>query len=287
MSDSENPRAVIGGNFPPVPTPVEIKELLKDSFARTVDGIKDIAARVTALTKPIHNDDELRAASDTVKQMRSARADWEMSRVGAKSPYMDAERAVDGYFVPVRDRMDALLRELEHHCSVYLREKEATARAAREAEARKLREDEERRRQEAERARQAEEAARLKAEQAKTAKARERAEQEAAVQAARAAAAKASADAMDSAATLAEGQAESSRSAEFARTRGDRSLATLADTWSFEVEDWNVLQYDGPLRPFISRDAIEKAIRAFVKVNKDKAQLPGVRIFADRKAQIR
>lgn len=74
--------------------------------------------------------------------------------------------------------------------------------------------------------------------------------------------------------------------ADLARTRtSEGGMATLAQTFDFEVTDYDVLDLE-TLRPHLVRKDVEKAIGAFVRTHKDKGVLRGVRIFATTKAQL-
>lgn len=74
--------------------------------------------------------------------------------------------------------------------------------------------------------------------------------------------------------------------ADMSRTRADGSLSSLRRSYDFEVDDWDALDLEA-LRPYLTRPALEIAIRAFVKTHRETKQIRGVRIFATTKAQYR
>lgn len=197
---------------------------------------------------------------DVIKDMDDLGKRIEATREDVKAPYLNATRIVDGYFKALSDtkgkpgRLQHARALISRKVLDYLHRKEAIARAAREAEARRQREAEEA----ALRARlEAEEAAR-KAEEAGRAKAAANRQREA--DAAAAAAQIANARAFE-----AEQQA-AAKPADLTRTRGENSLATIAVTWDFIVDDPAALK-GAKLWPYVTAAAKEQAIRAYIKAN--------------------
>lgn len=278
----------IGDNNPPrfaVPVPPDITSTLKADFARQLDDIAAQANLCKSLTKDIGNDEELTTASDAFADLRKKRKAWESHREGEKVPFLAAERAVDGYFVPVRDRIDTILRELEAKCGAYLERKQAQERERRRQEAERLRQEEQRRQAEARELQRQQEELERKSREARTAQQRERAAIQAESKAAEVAEVRAGANTLGNMALRAD-EAAGGKAADLARTRGEASLSTLAERWTFTVEDFELVPLD-QLRPYLKRDAIEAALRAFVKVHRDTKPIAGVSIFPERKANIR
>lgn len=63
-------------------------------------------------------------------------------------------------------------------------------------------------------------------------------------------------------------------------------MAGTKKEWTFAIEDHQALDLNA-LRDFIAPDAIEKALKAYVKLRKSTASIKGVRFFEDEKASFR
>jgi len=286
-------RERIGGNNPPpdpirIPTPEEITPALKSKFAPTMKEIAALGKRCVALTKTIETEAQQAAAQDAYKDFGEAVKAWNALRVGEKEVYLAGSRAVDSFFLPIKERAAEVAAGLNAELGKFLQRKEAIIRAKREAEARKAREEQERRNREAE-------ALRLKERQEREAlEALERENRAKEAAAARRALEKTQ-ERRDFADSVADGAAVHVRAAEaradatpasIARTRGDSSLGTLRREYDFTIADVDAIPLE-ELRPFMRIEDIEKAVRAFVRVHGDKRPLAGVRIFEDTKANIR
>lgn len=211
----------------------------------------------------IDSDDIAGKAADYVKLIAAALKNSEAARVKEKEPWLEAGRLCDGWFKKVTDPLAKLKSEVEAKLTVYLRAKADAERKRREAEERTAREA----------AEKAAEDARRKADAMATEMQMAGAlEAEAAARAAEALAVKAT-------------QAATAKPAEMARTRGDYgSLGTLRQEWVFS--DLNRAELDlEALRPHLPEDAIEKAIRAFIKAGG--RELRGCRIHETEKAMVR
>lgn len=78
---------------------------------------------------------------------------------------------------------------------------------------------------------------------------------------------------------------DSAKPADYARQRGDYgALGTLSEHWDFSGLDRETLDLE-KLRPHLPEDALEKAVRSFVKAGG--RELDGVTIFLNEKAQVR
>lgn len=208
--------------------------------------------------------------ADLVAKMRGSFKHIEATRVTEKEPFLKSERAIDGFFDPLKQRLEALAKILTRRVQVYLDQKANEERQAREAEARKAREEAEwLRREQADRERLAEESRR-----------RDHREQHLKVAdeaAGQAATAEAQADEAD--------RAAEAKPADLARTRSDKgTLSTLKAEWTHATEDLDLVPLE-TLRPYIPVDVIEKAIKSYVRMGG--RQLPGVRIYETNKAVIR
>lgn len=290
-----NPRERIGGNEPPpeerivhVPTPEEISASLKVTQRAALAEITKLANRCKKLTAPIETEDQAKTAQDTYKDLHGALKDWNGTRVAEKEPYLAAERAVDSYFQAVRERGNEVLAALNAVLAEFLQRKEAAKRAKREAEAARARAEEEKRRREAaalaEKERQEREALQAAEREQRTKDAAKLRRQVDATQEKRLFADEvADGSAINTRAAEARATAPS---AELARTRGDSSLGTLRKEFDFVIENADAIPLE-ELRPFLKIDAIEQAVRAMVRVHGDRKPLAGVRIFEDKKANVR
>lgn len=209
----------------------------------------------------IANDDSAGKVSDYIKQVTSCAKALDTARVGAKEPFLEGGRTVDGFFKGYADPLAALKKRVEGKLGTYLREKEAAERRRREEEARKAAEEA--------KAREAETMALAEVEGLAPAVADKALDQTIAAQT-----------------TAAEAQkAAEAKPAELARTRGDfGSLATLSRQWTFKDLDREAIDLEA-LRPHIPLDGIEKAVRAAIKAGA--REIKGVTIYEDAKASVR
>jgi len=257
------------GHNQPDPRPAILDRLTMDyaAVAATVSEHQAAALDMplVVLTKSGHD-----AVADLIAKMRGTYKTIEASRVSEKDPYLKSERAVDGYFDPLKDRLKTTADDLTERVQAYLRAKAAEERARREAEA-----AEERRKEEA-----------ALAEQMRRLAAAEEARRRDYKELHESRAAEAAATATDAGTRAAELEASAEvKPAELARTRSDKgTLSTLKSEWTHQTEDIAAVPLD-VLRPYIPTETIEKAIRAYVKVGG--RQLTGVRIFQTEKAVIR
>jgi len=248
--------ASVGHNNPP-----SLREVLAENYASLSGEVEAIASKANDAPKKVASEEDLTAVGDIVKDVRQLTKRIDQARVSEKEPYLQGGRDVDAFFKVLTERLDRITKALESRATEYQREKAAEERRRREEEARRLREEEERQR---EIARRAEDANRSKM----AAKHEDKAE-ELATQAAEAeVAAQASA-------------------ADLTRVRSmNGTVATARTEWAFDITDFNAIPLD-VLRPYLARADVEKAIRTFVRVNKNSVPLNGVRIFEDVKASFR
>lgn len=255
MSDTvDNPRAVLGGNAPP------IAERLALDHADLATAIAALAERANAAPKTIAGEDDLLAIGKIVKDAREVTGRAEGARVDEKEPFLTAGREVDAFFATMKDRLSRITTALQDRADAYQREKAAEERRKQAEAARKAREEEDRQREIAERA-------------------------AAAGRNAAAAKAQAAADARAEEAAKAEAEAKA-RAADMTRVRGGGTTVSARTVWTFQITDYEAIPLDR-LRPYLKREAVEAAIGSLVKVQKNASPLAGVRIFEETKANFR
>lgn len=249
-----------------------LEDRLALDYMERIASIAAVAARATAAPKVITDEDGHAVIVGIVKDARQTSKATEAERVAEKAPFLEAERKVDTFFKPLTARCDTVITAMEKRIKAWLDSKAAAERARRDEEARQAREAE----------RMAREEANKRLAEAASAKANADVHETKMVEAASAAAV---ANAHGADARAAERSADA-RPADLARTRTTEGLATLTTFWDFEVQDWDSVSLV-KLRDFIPRDAIEKAIRAYVKLHGGSKPLPGVNIFENTRANVR
>lgn len=243
----------IGGNNPPVTS------LLTEEYKGLSERIEAALASAGRAPEVIEDDEVQGRFGDLIKILTKLAGESEDARKAEKQPYLDAGRDVDGFFSGLSSKIDATKRILLGRCTAYLQKKEAIERAAREAEARKAAE-----------------------EQARAIAAAERAQDQGDTDTAIEKLAEASA--AETAAVVAATEARA-KPADLVRTHGaGGSVSTLKKEWTFTVEDRAKIPLE-QLRPYLSADAVDKAIKAFIKAGH--RELSGVRIFEQPKAMVR
>lgn len=248
--------ATVGHNNPP-----SLREVLAENYSGLTGDVEAIASKADGAPKNVTSEADLTTVGDIVKDVRQLTKRVDLARVSEKEPYLQGGRDVDAFFKVLTERLDRITKTLEGRATEYQREKATEERRRREEEARRLREQEERQR---EIARKAEEANR-----SKTAAKHEDKAEELATKAAEAEA------------------ATQVSAAELTRVRSmSGTVATARTEWAFEITDYNEIPLE-VLRPYLARADVEKAIRTFVRVNKNSVALTGVRIFEDVKASFR
>jgi hypothetical protein len=244
-------RHAIGGNNPPV------KELLGTAYADLLVAVDEAVASAGRAPDTISDDATLGKFGDLIRHLTKLGKDADKARKDEKEPFLTAGRDVDGFFNPLVGALDDAKRKLSKPHTAYLAAKEAEERAKREAAEKSAREEEE---------------ARLRAaEAAQDSGNFDEADKHLAL------ASEAEARAVEAGANL--------KPAELVRTYSSGgSVSTLKKEWTFAVESYDAVPLD-TLRPYISTDAVDKAIRAFVKAGG--RQLAGVRIYEAAKSMVR
>jgi hypothetical protein len=254
--------------------PPSVAELVEEATRNILDALDleghDLAARrdelmagVARVPATVEDADTAQRCTDFAKQLGAFLKAAEARRVASKEPVLAAGRALDGWYSRLADPVAAGKRSVEGKLTVYQR---AMAEAER------------RRREEAERkAREGALAARKEAE-ARAAQVQHEADLAAAIEAERAAE-QAEAEAAAAAAAAA------ARPAELHHDRGDLGgRSALRTDWVGEVVDRDELDLEA-LRPHLALDALEKAVRAFVRAGG--RELSGARIYQTSRSVVR
>ena len=239
-----------------------LHETLHDTngdLLRRRDELLSAAARVPA----IDNDDIAGKVTDFIKQMTALAKAAEAKRTDAKEPYLEGGRNIDGFFKAITDPVTKAKQGVERRLTDYLRDKELRARREREEQKRLAREAADRARAEAE-----EKAKALASERDLTA----------AIEAEKAAET-ATADLVNAE------QAADVKPAELSRTRGEYgSVSSLRTQWVFDEIDRATIDLE-TLRPYLPTDALDKAVRAFIKAGG--RELQGTHIYETTAAVVR
>lgn len=262
--EAENPRERIGGNNPP------ISEVLADTYKDLLAKIDPIAERANKLAAELKGDAEkiepatirteaqIAAISELVIDASDLSKSFEAKREIEKDPHWKAFKAVNAFFGEFTARLDRIADTFTAIASGHQRAVAAEARRKAEAEAAELRAKEEKLRAAAEAAK-------------KPATADKKHEQ---------------ADEIAAQAEAAEAKAATTNH-ELTKVKTDAGVSVGAKTeWTFKITDYEAIPLD-KLRPYLKREVIEQAIRAYVKIHKGSASLAGVHFEEDIKATIR
>lgn len=269
-----NPRAVMGGNKPPLEEliPIEFREKLLDGkpeFLTRFDGAVDAADRAKAT-----DDESLAKCGDLVKLYRAQIAHINDAHKAVKEPYLLGCRLVDAEKNALIERVEAAKRKVEGIGNAYVAEREAklkAERAKREAEERKA----------AEKARAAEQAQRDAEREAELAKKQASSDEER--EAAEALAAEKRREAEEAMQQAHLAAAQTNTKAEPVRSDAGASVSGKQD-WTSAVDDYPKAFKAVKDDPKV-REAIEKAVQRLVKAGK--REIPGVRIWPVAKANFR
>lgn len=243
--------------------PPSLVELLEEETLDLRTRRDELLGSVSRVPASIEDEDTNKRAADLVRMVTACRKKAETNRVDRKEPFLAAERSVDAAYKKITDPLDLAKKQVEQRMTAFQRAKADAERRAREAEARRQWEEAERQRQEAAAA-----AAAMRTEEdlEAAAAAEDRAKQQAAdaERARREAAAK---------------------PAELSRSRGDfGAVASLHTFWNFADLDRDTVDLEA-LRQHLPIDAIEKAVRSFIKAGERK--LRGCTIFEDHQTRVR
>lgn len=252
--DIRNPRLDIGGNNPPSPIEALRAELAENS-GKLIARRDELLSGVERAPAEIADEEICGKVADLVKMIMACHKASEAARVAAKEPYLEAGRAVDGFYRAITDPLEKARKTLDQRLTAYQRRKAEEERRRREEEAA-------RQRAEAEAARRAAEEAEAKARDE-----RDLADAITAEEIARQAVADAA---------MAQRAAEA-KPAELSRSRGDYgAVASLRTRWVGEIADRDALDLDA-LRPHLPIDGLERAVNAFVRAGG--RELRGAKIY--------
>lgn len=249
-------------NQPPSDTDI-LKDSLNEQTRDLLDARDELLDEGSRVPETIADDETCGRVSDFIKKLTAAAKDAEGRRTKTKEPFLASAKIVDGHFAAIKDPLDRLKAIVLRGVTAYLQRKEAAARAQAEAERR--------------------DAERLAKEAADRA---DRLARNAQTEIGRDVAADAGQVAADAAAVAADAtKAATAKPAELSRTRGDYgSVASLRTEWTFESFDRATIDLN-KLRPYLPSDAIDKAIRAFIKSGG--RELTGTRIYETSAAGVR
>ena len=303
MSEADNPRAVVGGNFPPLARSIAAEAgdfslvttaFLEEEYAKQPVIVSALLDEARALPERIEDDETKGKVASLIKRLRDHAKALDAAHSSNKTPYLRGGQAVDQYFFGLIDKLSRRDKKNKPGAADIL-----SARLT-DYDTRKLAEEQERRRkiaaEEARIAREAQMEAARKAQEAEDARlAAERARKPEAIEqkAAIADAHEAAAITAKVDAELATGKAEAAyidtlqRPADIMQARGaDGTLSTMATEPYAEIEDADLLDKNA-LWPFITVDAKEKALRAWAKVHGHAKQMAGAKIGKRPKSVVR
>jgi|TARA_Y100000310_G_scaffold90877_1_gene88169 flagellar biosynthesis GTPase FlhF len=250
----------IGHNDPPSP----VLEGLRETYEKELARASELTIAFSRAPESVDDEETAGKVGDFIKQFTAVIKSGKAAHKAEKEPYLTNGRIVDNFFkANLIEPMEKLKTSLVERITVYERAKadeERRIREAAEREAREAAEEAARKAAEAEAAMESEEdvdAALVAAEEAEEAQV---------------AARKAAEDA-------------DATNADLSRTRGQRgSVASLRTVMKGELVSREKLDLEA-LRQHLSEDALEKAIRSFVKVGGK--ELAGARIYEDQQAVVR
>ena len=242
-------------------------QMIRDDLVEIASPLErrrdELLAAVDRVPAEVDSDDLAGKIADFIKQITAAMKSAEAARVAAKEPHLEAGRIVDGMFKKITDPLDGAKRRIEQRLTLWQRKKAEEERRRREQAERAAREEAERAAKEA-----AERAAAMRVE----------ADLDAALNA-EALAAQAAADAERAK------KAAEAKAADMSRQCGDYgATASLRTEWVSRVVDRQMIDLE-TLRPHIALDALEKAVRSFVRAGG--RQLVGAEIHEETHTVVR
>jgi len=255
--------ATIGDNLPP-----KDANPIRDRLAEQHAGLEKrrdelVAASEIWMGEKIDDDEADKKLSDFLVQIHKCLKAAEANRVNEKEPYLEGGRQVDGYFQAIKEPLAKWSKKLNARLTVYKDKKAAEERHRREEADRRARE-----------------LARLAAEEA----ARQAAALQEEKDLERAIEAEERAKAAEAAALKAKAEAEA-KAVDLSRTRSDYgSVSGLRVRWTGHMESRAKLALE-PLRDHLPEDAINQAIRSFVKAGG--RELAGAKIYEAKSTAVR
>ncbi len=260
MTDA--PIAAIGDNLPPDDAD-PLRERLAEEYVDLSRRCDALLAGVENVPLVVEDAESAGKVGDYIKQLAACHKNAESHRKKEKEEYLDGGRNVDGWFKLITEPLAKVKKDIERRLTLYQREVMIEERRIREEAQRKA--DEASRLAEIE-LRKAEAAIKEEADLGKAIEAEERALQ-------------AEADAIKAQ------EAAIAKAAELTRTRGDYgSVASLRTRWTGVLTDRATLDLEA-LREHLPEEALEKAIRSFVKAGG--RELAGARVYEDTTTVVR
>jgi hypothetical protein len=240
-----------------------MREYLEEEIAALVARKAELLGSVGRVPASVSDDMTAGRVADLIKMIAACIKNAEADRVARKEPFLDGGRVIDGVFRGITEPLMRAKTDVERKLTLYQREVAEAERRRREEVAHQEREEAERQRKEAE---------------AAAAAAATEADVDDAI----------SADALaqqrEADAVAAQREAEA-KPAELSRQRSDYgAVASLRRFWDMDGLDRDKLDLE-TLRPFLPLDALEKAVRGFVRSGG--RELRGVRIFSNTATSVR
>lgn len=253
---------LLGHNQPPSDALI-LAEQLPELEGELLNRRDELLASVSRAPKEIRDDVTAGRVADLIRLVAACVKAAETRRVGTKEPYLAAGRSVDGFFRGITEPLARAKTDVERKLTLYQREVAEAERRRREEVARQEREEAERQRREAEAAAAA---VATEADVDDAISAGELARQR-------------EADA------IAAQRAAEAKPAELSRQRSDfGAVASLRRFWDVDDLERDKLDLE-TLRPFLPLDALEKAVRGFVRSGG--RELRGCRIFENTATSVR
>ena len=246
--------ATMGDNNPPDDITI-LRERMEDEAAHLISRRDELIGAVERAPVDIEDDETSGKVADLIKLIMACHKSAEAQRVASKEPFLESGRAVDGFFKRITEPLERAKKQVEHRLTLYQRRKAEEERRRREEEARLQAEEAERQRIAAEQA-----AADLRTD-----------DDLAAAISAETLSRQAEIDAEKAR------QAALAKPAELSRSRGELgAVASLRTEWTGEIVSREEIDLSA-LRPHIPLDALEKAVRAYVRAGG--RDLKGAKIY--------
>lgn len=232
------------------PAAQSITDQMMRDYAELVKSKDHLLATTARFGTKVNNKTELGTFSHAVVDMRDTIARSKAFHKKEKEPYLRGGQAIDAFFFGINEQLSKRMSELESRVNTYQLAILAEERRVREEAARK--------------ANEAAEEARLKADRARNADMIAQRQTEANV-------AERTAEAAFEATQV--------KPAGLVRTRFEETntLVTMKEEAYAEVLDYDLLPLN-LLRPYIARDALDRAVKQFAKITEHKTQIPGTKI---------
>jgi hypothetical protein len=287
-----NPRAVLGGNKPPLTPPEDLVKRLDLEHAALFAEAANLDAEQAALPDDLKTDEDSAAVSAFVVKLKTTARKVEGVRVEEGRPYLEATRIVNETFKSVTEQLEASAKALTARVGIYNKAKAERERAERLRLEQEQRQRAEEQRAEEQRLREAAETAAREADEAaariRQAETAEDYEAAAADMRQREAAAGIARDAAEGAAKTA---AQAERKADTAARQADGPTSTLSRVsglgatssvtkrWVGEITDRPALVRSlGALGPFFSDNELDTLVARAVRLSAASGAISGLRI---------